>query len=71
MTDRLIHFLAVIILILIFATPPVAALAFDNAAATAAYEKGDYATAMRIWRPLAEQGDASAQARLGMLKPKK
>ncbi len=25
----------------------------------AAYNRGDYATALREWRPLAEQGDAS------------
>jgi uncharacterized protein len=28
---------------------------------------GDYATAMREWRPLAEQGDARAQYRVGSL----
>jgi S1-C subfamily serine protease len=33
----------------------------------AAYERGDYATAMREWRPLAEQGDTYAQLRLGLL----
>ncbi len=27
----------------------------------AAYQRGDYATALRLWRPLAEQGDARAQ----------
>jgi TPR repeat protein len=32
-----------------------------------AYKRGDYATALREWRPLAEQGDADAQARLGFL----
>ena len=31
----------------------------------AAYEKGDYATALRKWQPLAEQGDAKAQHLLG------
>jgi hypothetical protein len=25
----------------------------------AAYERGDYATALRLWRPLAEQGEAA------------
>jgi len=30
-----------------------------------AYNKGDYKTAMKEWRPLAEQGDALAQGRLG------
>ena len=32
----------------------------------AAYERGDYATALRLWRPLAEQGDALAQYNLGV-----
>ena len=30
-----------------------------------AYNRGDYATALKKWRPLAERGDASAQAALG------
>jgi uncharacterized protein len=33
----------------------------------AAYEKGDYATALRLMRPIAEQGDASAQHALGLM----
>lgn len=33
----------------------------------AAYSMGDYATAMRLWRPLAEQGIARAQNNLGVL----
>ncbi len=35
--------------------------------AEAAYHRGDYATAVREWRPLAEQGDADAQFNLGDL----
>ena len=31
----------------------------------AAYNKGDFDAALREWRPLAEQGDARAQKRLG------
>jgi TPR repeat protein len=31
----------------------------------AAYERGDYAIAMRLLRPLAEQGNADAQNKLG------
>ena len=31
----------------------------------AAYFSGDYATALREWRPLAEQGDAIAQYMVG------
>jgi len=33
----------------------------------AAYERGDYQTALREWRPLAEQGLAEAQWTLGVL----
>jgi uncharacterized protein len=33
----------------------------------AAYEKGVYATALRLLRPLAEQGEASAQYNLGVM----
>ena len=33
----------------------------------AAYEQGDYATALREWRPFAEQGDAHAQHNLGFM----
>ena len=32
-----------------------------------AYNKGDYATALREWKPLAEQGDASAQSLVGSM----
>jgi TPR repeat protein len=32
-----------------------------------AYERGNYATALSEWRPLAEKGDAQAQLHLGML----
>ena len=33
----------------------------------AAYQRGDYATAVREWRPLAERGDADAQYALGVM----
>ncbi len=33
----------------------------------AAYKRGDYATALREWRPLAEQGYAGAQYNLGFM----
>jgi TPR repeat protein len=39
----------------------------DYKAGEDAYNRGDYATAVRAWRPLAEQGDPSAQFRLGLL----
>lgn len=35
--------------------------------AEAAYERGDYATALTVFRPLATQGNASAQYRLGFM----
>ena len=35
-----------------------------------AYYSGDYATALREWKPLAEQGDASAQYNLGVMYDK-
>jgi len=38
-----------------------------NADALAAYNLGDYATALRLWRPLADQGNASAQISLGLM----
>ena len=37
----------------------------DFQAGLDAYKSGDYATALKEWRPLAEQGDASAQFALG------
>ncbi len=35
-----------------------------------AYDSGDYATALRGWRPLAEQGHAKAQFNLGVMYDK-
>ena len=32
-----------------------------------AYKNGDYATALKEWKPLAEQGDANAQFGLGVM----
>jgi len=39
----------------------------DFQAGLAAYNQGDYATALKEWRPLAEQGDATAQFNLGVM----
>ncbi len=44
-----------------------AASAADFAAAVKAYDAGDYATAAKEWRPIAEGGDPAAQFNLGML----
>jgi TPR repeat protein len=57
------HILAVIILVLSFAEGVAAGPLED---ADAAVKRRDYATAVRLIRPLAEQGDASAQYTLGV-----
>src|SRR5260370_32443649 len=36
----------------------------------AAHKRGDYATTLRFWRPLADQGDAQAQFNLGVIYAK-
>jgi len=38
---------------------------FDDALAT--YQNGDYATAFKLFKPLAEQGNANAQHNLGLM----
>lgn len=43
------------------------AIAADIDDGQAAYNAGDYATALRLWRPLAEQGNARAQNNLGVM----
>ena len=53
---------ALVLSIVCFAAPVWA----DFKAAMEAYNRGDFATALREWRPLAEQGDASAQFYLGL-----
>ena len=42
----------------------------DLDAGKSAYESGDYATALREFKPLAEQGDADAQFNLGFMYDK-
>ncbi len=44
-----------------------ASLGADFATGVSAYQKGDYATAAKEWRPLAEQGSPEAQFNLGLL----
>jgi len=34
---------------------------------SASYENGDYATALREWKPLAKQGHADAQTSVGWI----
>jgi uncharacterized protein len=57
------HVLAAVILVSSFASS-VAAGPLEDAAA--AVKRRDYAAALRLIRPLAEQGDASAQYNLGV-----
>ena len=45
----------------------VSAQAQDFAKGFAAYQTGDFATALKEWRPLAEQGNAQAQKNLGFM----
>ncbi len=47
--------------------PQSAAVASQLNQATAAYERGDYASALRVFRTIAEQGDANAQYNLGVM----
>ena len=42
-------------------------LAADHEAGVEAYDRGDYATALKEWQPLAEQGKADAQLGLGAM----
>lgn len=43
------------------------AFAADFQAGLDAYNKGDFATALKEWQPLAEQGDANAEYNIGLL----
>ena len=54
--------LPVLLLTLLVGTP---AFSADYKKGYAAYQSGDYATALREWTPLAKQGDAVAQYNLG------
>jgi TPR repeat protein len=58
-----------VLMSIIAAIPAIAASDRDAAHAKAdqAYSDGDYAAALKIWRPLAEQGDARAQYNLGVM----
>jgi uncharacterized protein len=56
--------------LLIFLSMAVTAHAGQFAEADAAYARGDYATAYRLLKPLAEQGNARAQYNLGFMHEK-
>jgi TPR repeat protein len=57
--------LSIAVLLACFST--VTAHGADLAAGVKAYERGDYAAALRIFRELARQGDAGAQFKLGIM----
>src|SRR5580704_6365219 len=61
------HAVAAIILVLNFSAPvdPVAAGPLEDA--VAALDSSDYATALRLFRPLAEKGNPRAQFNLGFM----
>jgi TPR repeat protein len=64
--DRLVtlRFPVALVLSIVCLAAPVRA---DFKAGENAYHRGDYATALREWQPLAKQGDAVAQYHLGLL----
>ena len=63
MRERITVPLVTLVLALSLAAPVAAGPLEDGAAA---YERGDYTHARQLWRPLADQGDATAQYNLGV-----
>ena len=59
--------IALAVMLLVSSAAPAWA-GFDEG--TAAYVRGDYATALREWKPLAEHGLAAAQYNLGIMYSK-
>ena len=59
-----------VVTLLISLVLPTGLLAADIDAGYAAHSRGDYAAALREFRPLAEQGNASAQTSLGFMYSK-
>jgi TPR repeat protein len=55
----------VIGLVLVVLALPAAAQDFQKG--VAAFDRSDYATALRVWRPLAAKGNAKARYRLGLM----
>ena len=55
--------IAILTALMLFAATPVAAGDLEDAAA--AYKARDYQKALRLWKSLAEQGNATAQSNLG------
>ena len=59
-----LRFTAALVLSFVCLTAPTRA---DFQAGEEGYESGDYATALREWRPLADEGNAAAQYNLSVL----
>ena len=57
--------LKLLLVLFVCAAGPAVAGPFEDG--VAAHDKGDYAAALRLWRPLADQGDAYAQTNLGVM----
>ena len=57
--------LKLLLVLFVCAAGPAVAGPFEDG--VVAYGNGDYATALRLWRPLAEQGNAGAQTNLGVM----
>ncbi|MFP6706015.1 MAG: tetratricopeptide repeat protein [Alphaproteobacteria bacterium] len=57
--------IATLIALILFAATPVAAGDFEDG--LAAFKAGDHQKAVRLWKLLAEQGDARAQTLLGLM----
>ena len=64
MTLTLKHVVAAILLMLSLAAPVAAGPLEDG---YTAYTRGDFATAMRLMRPLADQGEVTAQTVVGLM----
>ena len=64
MTLTLKHVVAAILLMLSLAAPVAAGPLEDG---YTAYTRGDFATAMRLMRPLADQGNITAQTVVGLM----
>ena len=54
-----------LVFIALLIAAPVSAADFEKG--LAAYDRSDYATALREWKPLAKQGHAKAQSSLGTM----
>lgn len=52
---------------ILLALAPLPSISQDFNVGLAAYQRGDYATTLKEWKPLAEQGDADAQYNLGVM----